>query len=126
MSDKIKFTLKDVVNLSEGVSYLPDNGKTSFNPHNVHPFVIHQYGHVICVVFASCLSDALDEAVDENKLDSYQIDESDYADYKIGTDEETCSHLGNASEPFDISELEIVEMTNEDFFEQLLAVQIEA
>lgn len=80
------------------------------NPHNVRPFLFHDHGFTVCVVFADCLQDALDTAVDENRMDRYLIGESDLADY--GADGERITYLGNASEPFDIESLGVVELPN--------------
>lgn len=113
----ISFTDADVVNPS---NYIP---KGEYNPHDIHPFVIHDHGFVICVVFASNLQDALDEACDENKLDGFLIEEpsntpgkpglpaSDYPTLGTGN-EEGIARLGNASEPFDIEALDVVELDN--------------
>ena len=62
-------------------------------------------------VWAESLQDALDMAVDDNRLESLSIKEADYDDYKINTDNATCSFLGNACEPYDISDLCYVEVT---------------
>lgn len=137
MRDKIEFTLQDVANMDEAMSLLPENGKPSFNPHNVHPHVLHDHGFVVCVVFASHLQDALDEAVDQNKLDAFLISEENNTPGKTGLhaedyptlgteNEEGITRLGNASEPFDVESIEVIEMTNEAFFSQLLAVQLVA
>lgn len=74
---EIKFTDADVVNLDE---YIPAG---DYNPHNVRPWLLHDHGVVICVVFAQNLQDALDEAVDHGKLDAYQIDPRDEAACRI-------------------------------------------
>ena len=82
-----------------------------YNPHRVRPFLLHDEGFTICVVFADCLQDALDIAVDENKLDRYLVTESDSADY--GGDiynSEQLAYLGNASEPFDVESLGVLEL----------------
>ncbi len=106
---EIKFTDADVINADD---FIP---KGEFNPHNVHGFLLHDHGFVVCVVFASTLQDALDEAVDSDKLDRYLIAESDYKDYGIDTDDDRAAYLGNASEPFDIESLGVVELPNPPF-----------
>lgn len=100
---QISFSDADVVN--------PDNwiAKGESNPHNVRPWLLHDHGFALAVVFADCLQDALDEAVDANKLDAFKIDPSNMADYPH---EEGISFLGNASEPFDIESVEFVELPN--------------
>lgn len=81
-----------------------------YNPHNVRGWLLHDHGFTICIVYADSLQDAIDIAVDNDKMDRYQIEESDYADYGINTDEPTCAFLGNAGEPFDIDTLGYVEL----------------
>lgn len=130
MRDKIKFKLSDIANPDEAFSYYPEDKKPAFNPYNHHPFILHDAGFVVCVVFASNLQDALDEAVDQNKLDRFQVTETELKDYITGQDAEGfdeydgITHLGNASEPFDIESLGIVEMSVTEFFEQLDAVEL--
>jgi hypothetical protein len=105
--NQIMFTDADVVNKDE---YIPAG---EYNPHNVRPFLLHDHGFTVAVVFAGSLQDALDEAVDAGKLDSFQVSEGDLADY--GPDEEGIARLGNASEPFDIQALDAVEPPNPPF-----------
>lgn len=87
-----------------------------FNPHNIHPFILHDAGFVLGIVFAEHLQDALDEAVNNDVLDRYQVTETEMADYQTGVDSERnpeyegIAHLGNASEPFDIESLDVVEV----------------
>jgi hypothetical protein len=135
----MEFTLKDVCNLSDALSYAPESGKkASFNPHGVRPIILSDHGQVVTVVFASNLQDALDEAVDQHKLDSYMIEEPGNtntevkglpaADYPtLGTEnEEGIARLGNASEPFDIENIDVEEMTCAAFFEQLMGFNFES
>jgi hypothetical protein len=105
--NQIKFSDSDVVNPDD---YVP---ASEHNPNSVRPFLIHDAGFVVAVVFASCLSDAFDIAVDEGKLDGFQVSQEDLADY--GPDEEGISHLGNAGEPFDLGTLDAVELPNPPF-----------
>ena len=105
--NEIKFTDADVVNPDD---FIPAG---EYNPHHVRPFLIHDHGFVFAVVFADCLQDALDAAVDGNKLDGFQVSEKDLADY--GPDEDGITRLGNASEPFDIQTLDTVELPNPPF-----------
>jgi hypothetical protein len=104
---QIKFADSDVVNPD---AFIPDG---AYNPHQVRPFLIHDHGFVIAVIFADCLSDALDTAADAGKLDAFQVAESDLADY--GPDEEGVARLGNAGEPFDIQGLDYLELPNPPF-----------
>jgi hypothetical protein len=105
--NQIKFTDADVVNAEE---FIPAG---AYNPHKARPFLLHDHGFVVALVFASCLQDALDIAVDAGKLDGFQVSENDLADY--GPDEEGIARLGNASEPFDIQALDAVELPNPAF-----------
>ena len=102
-TNQIKWSDEDVVNVRD---FIPAG---EYNPHNVRPWLLHDHGFTIAVVFADCLQDALDIAVDEDKMDRFLIQESDMGDY---TDAEGISYLGNASEPFDIEGLGIVELDN--------------
>jgi len=131
--NEISFTDADVVNID---NWIPAG---EYNPHSVRPWLLHDGGFVLCVVFASSLQDALDEAVDEGKLDRFKIDvkslaeREDYmtqnvaemaagfdADCPEYTDENggkwwwavEPTFLGNASEPFDIESLGYVELPN--------------
>lgn len=133
---EIKFTDADVI---KG-DFIP---KGEYNPYKIHPFLFHDHGFVICVVFASNLQEALDEAVDNDKLDKYMIDltdKNDRDDYLVKdvvtpgfdkdcpewTDPETDdkywwreemqpAFLGNASQPFDIESIGIEELPNPPF-----------
>jgi hypothetical protein len=102
-TNQIKWSDEDVVNVRD---FIPAG---EYNPHNVRPWLLHDHGFTIAVVFADCLQDALDIAVDEDKMDRFLVQESDMGDY---TDEEGISYLGNAGEPFDIEGLGIVELDN--------------
>jgi hypothetical protein len=104
---QIKFTDADVVNKDDFIA------KGDYNPHNVRPFLLHDHGFVLAVVFADCLQDALDIAVDAGKLDGFQVAEKDLADY--GPDEEGITRLGNAGEAFDIQALDALELPNPPF-----------
>ena len=102
----ITFEDNDVVELDD---WIPAN---EYNPHNVRPWLLHDHGFTLCIVFASSLQDALDIAVDNNKLDSFRIEAEDYEDYNIESDNPTCSFLGNAGEPFDIDCISYLELPN--------------
>lgn len=103
-TDNFEFRLSDddIINPDE-ISYQGDSYATNL-------FVLHDHGFTICAVWARNLQDAIDHAVDADKLDRYLIDPSDYADYGVETDNPTCAFLGNASEPFDIDTLGYVEI----------------
>ena len=109
--NSITFSDKDVVEVDD---YIPFG---EFNPHNVRPFLIHDQGTTLAVVFATCLQDALDIAVDNDKLDTYLLGEDD-----LGEDSETATYLGNACEAFDIDTISAIELPNPRFsFAALLA-----
>lgn len=129
--NEIKFSDKDVINIEDAIF----NG--DYNPNKVAPYLIHDHGSVIAVVFASSMNEALDIAVDKDKLDAFLIDPSDKSDRDdymtsdfskaAGGLDEKCpeftdkdgvkywwsvepAFLGNASEPFDIESIGIEKM----------------
>jgi hypothetical protein len=65
-------------------------------------YIFHDHGFVCGIVLEDNLQDALDELVDADRISSMRIEESDYGDYGVETDNPTCSFLGNAGEPYDI------------------------
>lgn len=108
-----RFSDSDVANPDD---WIPANDGS--NPHNVRPWLLHDHGFTLAVVFASNLQDALDSAVDEGKLDRFQISPEDLRDdYKYNWETGEAEYgsvalLGNASEPFDIESLGVVELPN--------------
>ncbi len=117
---ELTFSDSDIVNQDD---FIPA-GK--YNPYDVHPWLLHDHGFPVALVFASNLQDALDIAVDNDKLDRYLIEEESNTpggkglpsdDYPtLGTEnEEGITRLGNASEPFDIESLGYVELSNPPF-----------
>lgn len=111
-----QFSDADVVNPDDFIA------KGEYNPHNVRPFLLHDHGFTVAVVFAQSLQDAIDEAVDADKMDRYLIDPADMGDYPS---EEGISFLGNASESFDIESLGAIELPNppRSFVAQFAAAQ---
>jgi len=105
--NEITFTDNDLVNPDD---FIPAG---AYNPHRVRPWLLHDHGFVVAVVFADCLQDALDEAADHDRLDRYLVEDKDLADY--GPDEEGISRLGNAGEPFDIESLGVEELPTPPF-----------
>ena len=130
----IKFTDADVVNLDEYVSSPSYNDR-----HSVRPFLFHDAGFVLAVVFAESCQEAVDIAVDAEKLDRFKINvedakqliaymTTDVKEMAAGFDPECPEHtddhgrkwwwkrepsfLGNACEPYDIESLEVVELPN--------------
>lgn len=104
---EITFTDADVVNVDD---YIPQGES---NPHNIRPWLLHDHGFVVAVVFATRLQDALDKAADSDKLDRYLISNEDLDDY--GSNGDGITYLGNASEPFDIESLEAIGLPNPPF-----------
>lgn len=106
-----RYTAEDFANL-DSVDY-----SMFSHPRMNRAYVIHNAGAVLAIVFseyyAYCEQDALDEAVDRDKLDSLLINDSELPDYQTGTDSEGypeydgIAYLGNASEPFDQSTLDL-------------------
>ncbi len=105
----------DVVNPDD---YIPQG---EFNPHNVRPWLIHNEYGTLAIVYADNEQDALDEAVDADKLDSCLIPEEelvvnehgeDVADHGDG---EVASRLGNAGEPFDLTYIGMVPLPNQQY-----------
>lgn len=77
-------------------------------------YVVLSAGFVLGIAFAEypayTESDALNEMADSGKLDGYQLDETELADYQVGTDSEGnpeyegVANLGNAGEPFAVDD----------------------
>ncbi len=105
----IKFDDSDVVEPDE---YIPAG---EYNPHNVRPWLLHDHGFVVCVVFADCLQDALDAAVDADRMDRFSPDDDWRTECEAMRDDNPLAYLGNASEPFDIETLGFVEIPNPPF-----------
>lgn len=116
--NEIEFSADDVVNIDDWIPH------GDYNPHNVRPWLLHDQGFVIAVVFADSLQDALDEAVDAGKMDRYLIDgEANLSDYE-DEDEDGISYLGNAGEPFDIESLGVIELPNPPYSMEQLFVDV--
>jgi hypothetical protein len=67
----------------------------SYNPHNVKAYLIHNEYGVICCAIGSHVAEALDNAVNNDCLDSCLITDEAYMN-------EDTVYLGNGSEPFDL------------------------
>lgn len=100
--NEISFSDNDISNFED---WIPDG---EYNPHNVRPWLLHDHGFCVAVVFADCLQDALDIAADDNRLNGFFLTDEDLKDYK----DDDITYLGNASEPFDISTLGVIELPN--------------
>src|SRR5437868_3912834 len=106
----IRWTDEDVVNAD---AFMPQG---HYNPHRVRPWLLHDHGFVLAVVFADCLQDAIDIAVDADKLDRYMVTAADLDGYMDDSGQEHgITYLGNAGEPFDIDTLGVVELPNPPF-----------
>ena len=113
MSDKPKaayegFTFEDsdIANLDD---FIP--GDDSYNPHHVRPWLIYSALGTRAVAFASDLQDALDAAVDADKLDADLVSDEELA--KMSSEEVSgLSYLGNAGEPFRLDDVDAIELPN--------------
>jgi len=108
---EIQFSDKDVV---EKDDWIPDG---EYNPHNIRPWLFHDHGFVLGICFASCLRDAFDAMVDNDKLDSFTVKEEDLKDYGKTQEEQDnrLAYLGNAGEPFDVECVSVEELPNPKF-----------
>lgn len=104
---EIRFTDSDLVNPDD---FIPAGG---FNPHKVRPFLLHDHGFTLAVVFADCLQEAIDIAADDGRLDQFRVSEEELKDY--GPDGDGLAYLGNAGEPFDIESLGAIELPTPKF-----------
>lgn len=104
----LEFSDKDICQHPDDLEFENSRHHSVGVPHKY--FYIHEHGFCVAMVCATNLQDALDIAVDCDKLDAFLIPESDYADYGMDTDAPTCTFLGNASEPFDIDNLQVIEL----------------
>ena len=120
--NSIKFKATDVLNWDDAIGYRGGG----YNPHRSRPWLLHDQGYVVCVVWASDLQDALDAAVDAHKMDRLHIDPADFGDYGETDDEqwENMTCLGNAGEPFDLETLGVIEIEPEAFWSQFDAVEL--
>ena len=71
-----------------------------YNPHNVRPWLLGAEYRPHCLVWASHEQDAFDAAVDAGKLDGMLIEPEDEAEAEQN---ERLTRLGNAGEPFDLT-----------------------
>jgi hypothetical protein len=91
------------------------------NPHRVRPWIIfNEYG-AIGLVWASHEGDALDEAADQRLLESCRVDDGDFEEMSE-SEQEDLSPLGNASEPFDLTNINLVSFDPNSFSKELVAL----
>lgn len=100
---EFSFTDADVCNLDE---WIPEDES---NPNKIRPWLFHDHGFTLAVVFAATLQDALDIAADEDKLDRYKLIVAELAEIE---DDERVSYLGNHGEPYDIEGLDYIALPN--------------
>lgn len=86
-----------------------------FNPHNVRPWLIHNEFGTLCIVYSSNEQDALDEAVDADKMDSCLVSDADYAEAEREGHADEYASLGNAGEPFDLTYIGMIELPNAQY-----------
>lgn len=89
-----------------------------YNPHNVRLWLISNEVGVVAAVWASCMGDALDIAVDADLMRGFAIEERD-------ADEDT-PRLGNAGEPFDLTYCSVRQLPQADMPLPLLLAFAEA
>lgn len=98
----VRFTEDDVVNIDD---WNPgDDGLNAYKP-----WLFHDHGFVLGLVFAQTLQDAFDELADSGKIDSFAVSEAEMGDYP---DEQGLSHLGNECKPYDVECVCCVAMGN--------------
>lgn len=87
---------------------LPSELMNSYNPHNIRMWLIgHMHGSV-CAVFASNEQDALDNACDANKMESFLVDTNGVDEQDL--EHENYTYLGNAGEAHDLDDCWIAEV----------------
>ena len=106
---QIKFTDNDIVNIDD---WIP-GGDVSYS--DVRPWLLHDHGFVLAVVFADCEQDAIDIACDGGRLDHYAADQDEIADSEkaiLNGAPEYLSPIGNFCKLHDIESLGIEELPN--------------
>ena len=98
-----KFTSADVINADD---WIPQG---EYNPHNVRPWLFHDHGHVLGIVFADNYGDAEDELADSGKVDHLLVDASELSDYP---DEVGLSFVGNFCKPYNLETMSVLELPN--------------
>ena len=85
-----------------------------YNPHNVRPWVIFNEFGAICLVWACCEQDGLDEALDAGKLDCFLVEPEDVDSALLA--DGFYSHLGNAGEICDLTycSMETIDLSGQD------------
>jgi len=84
----------------QGIALLAEQGyeQGEYNPHNVKAWVIgHEFGAVALVV-GEHEQEALDNAMDEGKLECMLMDEDDLNEHAFNSWDDSYTYAGNASE----------------------------
>lgn len=106
---ELTFTDADLVNDMEYAHGFNCDGT---HDGRLRPFLLHDHGLTVAVVFARGECEALYEAADSGALDRFKVAPEDLKDYG-DTDEErdeALTHLGNNGDPFDLEGLGVVEL----------------
>ena len=107
-TNSIHWTDADVINADY---YAPDSNRA--HPDSA-PWLLHDHGFVVAVVFAENLQEALDTAADADKLERYLLNNEDWVDYD-GPEDDRVFYLGNNSLPYNIESLVAIELANPPF-----------
>ncbi len=65
-----------------------------------HTYAISNECGLICIAYGNSMEDALDAAVDSDKMDCQKMSDEDYAEYDAKGWEDSFICAGNAGEPF--------------------------
>ena len=87
--------------------------QNEYNPHNVQLWVIgNEYG-ALCAVWGDCEQDALDEAIDNDLLNSFLVDDEDIEPEL--EEDGFYAYLGNAGEHADLTNcwMEAIELNKQ-------------
>lgn len=106
---EIQFSDVDVVNPDD---FVPTG---DYNPHRTHPFLFHDAGFVLGIVFSDNLSDAFDELADSDKIEHFEISETEMKEEYSDGDDGRVHYLGNGGTAYDIETIDVVEMQNPGF-----------
>lgn len=79
-----------------------------------HTYAIGNEFGLICIAYANNLEDALDAAVDNDKLDCMRMSDEDHAEYEREGWDDSFICLGSASEPFWSDYLWVTDITNRE------------
>lgn len=100
------FTDEDTVNLDD---WIPSG---EYNPHRIRPWLIHDHGFTLGVVFAENVERALEILAYSGKIDGHLLDSPTEADWEQYEKQERYVSIGGAGELFDLDSVEVVELPN--------------